>query len=96
VHTHSPYATAWGCLPPAPLVELEELVYLHIGQVSTVTHHHGGSPELAAAAGDCLGSSAAVLLERHGVVTVGETPSAALQVAEAVEHVARVSWLARD
>jgi ribulose-5-phosphate 4-epimerase/fuculose-1-phosphate aldolase len=95
VHTHSPYATAWSCThqPLTPLTD--EMEYLEIGEVRTARYQPRGTAELGRSAARALGTSRAVLLERHGVVAVGATPRRALDAAVAVEHQACVSWLLR-
>lgn len=94
VHAHAAWSTAWSCFGE-PLRDLEEASYYGIGVVRTAPYAPGGSPELAAAASGALGSSGAVLLARHGLVAVGDTPMHALEIARAVEHQAHVSWLVR-
>lgn len=49
--------------------------------------------EIAAAA--ALGDRRAVLLARHGMVAVGETPAAALATCAVLERQAQVAWLVR-
>ena len=44
---------------------------------------------------EALGDRRAVLLARHGVVAVGETPAAALDTCVAVERQAQIAWLLR-
>jgi L-ribulose-5-phosphate 4-epimerase len=41
-----------------------------------------------------IGSSKAVLLEQHGVFTIGKTATAAVKAAVMVEDVAKAVWLA--
>lgn len=95
VHTHSPHATAWSFLgePLAPATE--EISYYGIGSVPTVPPLPAGSAELAEAVAAALAGARATLLAGHGVVAVGPTPRAALEVAQAVEHQAQVCWLLR-
>jgi L-fuculose-phosphate aldolase len=95
VHTHSPYAAAWSCLDEPLAPQLEETEYYGIGPVGTAAHAAAGSAGLAAAAAEALGASKAALLRRHGVVAIGDSPQAALDVALAVEHIARVALLVR-
>jgi len=79
VHTHSEHATAWshGGEP--------------LGEVLTAGHAPSGSDEIAAAAVEALGNREAVLLGRHGVLALGASPAAALEVAAAVEERARAA-----
>jgi ribulose-5-phosphate 4-epimerase/fuculose-1-phosphate aldolase len=95
VHTHSPCATAWSCLGEPLHPELEELEYYGIGPVATAAPAAAGSPALGEAAAAALAGSRAALLPRHGVVALGGSPSEALDVALAVEHMARVALLVR-
>jgi L-fuculose-phosphate aldolase len=94
VHTHSPYATAWSCLGRSLQLTLEEAGYYAMGaEVPIAAHAPGGSAELAEGAAAALGCARAVLLERHGALTVGADLAAALDVAESLEHQAQVAWL---
>ena len=77
VHTHSEHATAWseGGEPLGPWL--------------TAPYFPSGSDEIATATVAALGDRDAVLLGRHGVLAVGETPASALEVCVAVEQAAR-------
>ncbi len=77
VHTHSEHATAWS--------EAGE----PLGPWLTAPYFPSGSDEIATATVAALGDRDAVLLGRHGVLAVGETPASALEVCVAVEEVAR-------
>jgi L-fuculose-phosphate aldolase len=97
VHTHSPYATAWSTLGRPLELTLEEAGYYRMGDVVPVAAHApGGSAELASSAAQALGGAAAVLLERHGALTVGPDLETALDIAESLEHQAQVAWLLRQ
>jgi L-fuculose-phosphate aldolase len=77
VHTHSEHATVWseGAEP--------------LGRWLTAPYFPSGSDEIATAAVAALGDRDAVLLGRHGVLAVGASPAAALDVCVAVEEAAR-------
>ena len=79
VHTHSEHATAWSHRDEP------------LGQVLTARPAPSGSDEIAVAAVEALGDREAVLLGRHGVLALGATPAAALEVAVAVEERARAA-----
>lgn len=96
VHTHSPYATAWAAnareIPcvltamadefggPIPCGGFALIGGEEIGrEVVRVLHDH---------------RSPAVILQNHGVFTVGPTPRAALKAAVMCEDVARTAFLA--
>ena len=84
VHTHSDHATAWSHLGEP------------LGEVLTAPHAPSGSYEIAAAAVEALGDRDAVLMGRHGVLALGESPAAALELAVAVEQRAREARRLRD
>jgi L-fuculose-phosphate aldolase len=79
VHTHSEQATAWS-EHGDPL-----------GEWLTASFAPSGSDEIAVAAVEALGDRSAVLLERHGVLALGETAAAALAVCVEVERAARAA-----
>ena len=95
VHTHSVAATAWSFLDEPLGPELEDLAYHGIAPVRTASPAAPGSAELAAGAVLALGEGSAVLLGRHGLLTVGDTPERALLVARVLERQAQIGWLLR-
>jgi L-fuculose-phosphate aldolase len=95
VHTHSPQATAWSFLGEPLLPVTEENRYYGIGPVRTSPPARSGSAELAAAAAETQGDSAAVLLGEHGVLATGPSVEAALDVARVVERQAEIAWILR-
>ncbi len=77
VHTHSEHATAWsGRGEP-------------LGVTLATPYAESGSDEIAVLAVEALGDRDAVLLGNHGVLALGPTPAAALEVCVAVEEAAR-------
>ena len=95
VHTHSVHATAWSFLGEPLHTGTEELEAAVGGEVLTARFAPTGTDEIAAAAVEALGERRALLLARHGVVAVGETPAAALATCEALERQAQIAWLLR-
>ena len=91
VHTHSVHATAWSFRGEELALATEDLP----DPVATAAFAPAGSQELAAAAVERLGRRPAVLLARHGVVAVGPSPDAALDVCALVERAAHMGWLLR-
>jgi L-fuculose-phosphate aldolase len=77
VHTHSQHATAWSARGEP------------LGATVTTRYAASGSDEIAALAVEALGDREAVLLGSHGVLALGATPAAALEVCVAVEEAAR-------
>jgi len=95
VHTHSVHATAWSFLGEPLDTGTEELEAAARGEVLTAPFAPTGTDEIAAAAVEALGDRHAVLLARHGVVAVGDTPAAALTTCVALERQAQIAWLLR-
>jgi L-fuculose-phosphate aldolase len=95
VHTHSVHATAWSFLDEPLDTGTEELEAAAGGAVLTARYSPTGSDEIAVAAVEALGDRRAVLLGRHGVVAVGETPAAALATCVVLERQAEIAWLLR-
>ena len=73
----------------------EELEAAAGGGVLTAAFAPTGTDEIAGSVVEALGDRRAVLLARHGVVAVGETPAAALDTCVAVERQAQIAWLLR-
>lgn len=94
VHTHSPYATAWGITGRTLDPGLEDQEYYGLGAIGCVPAAPAGSAQLACAAASALASENAALLARHGVLAVGPDPAAALLNARVIEHLAHVAHLA--
>jgi L-fuculose-phosphate aldolase len=95
VHSHSVHATAWSFLGEPLDTGTEELELAAGGAVLTAPFAPTGSDEIAAAAVEALGDRRAVLLERHGVLALGESPARALDVCAAVERQAHIALLLR-
>ena len=95
VHTHSVHATAWSFTGEPLDTGTEELEAAAGGEVLTAAFAPTGTDEIAASVVEALGDRRAVLLARHGVVAVGETPAAALDTCVAVERQAQIAWLLR-
>lgn len=94
VHTHSPYATAFAAVGrPIPLV-LTAMADEFGGPVPLGGLAMIGGEEIGREVVAKIGGSTAVLLQNHGVFTVGPTPEAALKAAVMVEDVARTAYLA--
>ena len=94
VHTHSPYATAFAAVgQPIPLyltaMADEFGAPIPLGGLVMI-----GGEEIGREVVEKIGDSSAILLQNHGVFTVGPTPEAALKAAVMVEDVARTTYLA--
>ena len=90
VHTHSTAATAAAAIgEPLPAFLIEAAVSFR-GAIPVAPFRMTGTPELGVQAARSLGAGRAVLLESHGAVTVGDDLAQALELAIALEEVAKV------
>ncbi len=92
VHTHSPFATALACMR-RDIPALHYMVALAGGDAIRCSRYAPfGSEELAGAALDALGYGRACLLANHGVIALGASADAALELAGEVETLAELYW----
>lgn len=96
VHTHSLYAIAFSLARNELPMLTEELTHV-VGSVPVSGYAKAGTEELAKAAASSLGQEAkAVILGRHGVVGVGNTPEEALLRCKIVERGAKIYLASRS
>ncbi len=94
VHTHSNYATSFAALgQPIPAV-LTAIADEFGGPVPCGPYCQIGEEQIGEAIVDHIGASPAILLQNHGVFTVGPTPQSALKAAVMVEDIAKTVHLA--
>jgi L-fuculose-phosphate aldolase len=90
VHTHAPTATAFGIAGKEILPLQIEMFMLLPKAVPIVPFKQPGSTALAEAVRKKIADYDAVILENHGVVTVGSTIEAACSLNEMVEEAAKI------
>jgi len=98
IHAHPPHATAFACTREglAPLLQPELLLLLG-GPVPLAPYAPPGGPDLFESVRPLLATSPVILLANHGVLSVSRhSPEEAFHFLEQVEHVARITWLARQ
>jgi L-ribulose-5-phosphate 4-epimerase len=94
VHTHSPYATAFAAVGrPIPAC-LTAIADEFGGPIPCAGFALIGGEDIGEQVVNHIGTSPAVLLQQHGVFTVGSSVEAAVKTAVMVEDVARTVWLA--
>lgn len=94
VHTHSAYATAFAALGrPIPCF-LTGMSDEFGGEIPCAGFALIGSEAIGKLVVEHIGSSPAILLQNHGVFTIGKTAKAAVKTAVMTEDVARTSYLA--
>ncbi len=94
VHTHPPTATAFGIAKTEILPLQIEMFMLLPNGVPVVPFKAPGSKALAEAIQKKIEDYNAVILENHGIVTVGSTIEAACYLNEMVEEAAKIQLLA--
>jgi len=93
VHTHSPIATAAAiALSTLPILH-DEGRLLFGADIPVSVHHPPGTWGLANAVVEALGNGRAILIAKHGAVSVGATLAAALEMAVKIEEAARLFLL---
>jgi len=94
VHTHSNFATAFAAVGrPIPAV-LTAICDEFGGPIPCGGYARVGNDEIGREIVRSIGSSPAILLQNHGVFTIGRTPEEAVKAAITVEDVARTIFYA--
>ena len=93
VHTHAPTATAFGIAGREILPLQIELFMLLPKGVPVVSFKQPSSKALAEAVKSVMKGYNAVILENHGIVTVGVTLEAACSLNEVVEEEAKIQLM---
>ena len=96
MHTHSPYATAFGVVyQPIPVVLAESALCLG-GEVPIVPYRTSGTPEFAELVAETLGAGSAVIWGNHGAMVVGVNLALTYSTAHALEDSAKIYAIARQ
>ena len=96
MHTHSPYATAFGVVYQSfPMVLAESALCLG-GEVPIAPYHMSGTPEFAELIADTLGNRSAVIWGNHGAMVVGVNLALTYSTAHALEDSAKVYTIAKQ
>jgi L-fuculose-phosphate aldolase len=95
VHTHSRFATTFAVLN-RPVVAVHYMLAFAGSRVEVAPYRTYGTRELGEGCVETLASCNAVLLQNHGVIAVGASAQAALNVARVVEYTAELQWRAES
>jgi ribulose-5-phosphate 4-epimerase/fuculose-1-phosphate aldolase len=96
MHTHSPYATAFGVVyQPLPVVLAESALCLG-SEVPITPYQMSGTAEFAKLVADTLGEGSAILWGNHGAMVVGVNLALTFSTAHALEDTAKVYAIARQ
>ncbi|GAB3661392.1 L-ribulose-5-phosphate 4-epimerase [Glycomyces tarimensis] len=98
VHTHSPYATAWAARAEAIPCVLTAMADEFGGEIPLGPFALIGSDDIGKGIVETLEGhrSPAVIMQNHGVFTIGKGPRAAVKAAVMAEDVARTVHIARQ
>lgn len=92
-HTHSPYATSFAVLGqpiPACLTTCAMLG----GEIPLGGYAPIGGAEIGQEIIDNIGRALAIVMQNHGVFTIGSSPQQAMKMAVEVEEIAKITHLA--
>ena len=100
IHTHSPYATLWSCLPGhAPddvIPAYTPYLRMKLGRVALVPYAKPGSEELFSLfRGNLSGDVDGYLLKSHGPIVGAKSMMDAYYALEELEESARLAWMLR-
>lgn len=97
VHAHPPTATAFAVAGQGLDQPMIAEAVVSLGpRVPLAPYALPGTPETTRGVAELLSTYDAVLLENHGVLTVGSSLEQAYLRMELVEHLARIEWRARQ
>lgn len=95
VHAHPPCAVAHTIAGVSMAEPLVPEVYCQLGEIVTVPYTTPTTSEVSEAVASKLGAHNALILARHGTVTLGATLDQAYDRLEVLEHAAKMSLFAR-
>ena len=94
VHTHSTFATAFAAVgKPIPCF-LTGVADEFGGEIPVGRFNLIGGMDIGKTIVDCIGQSKAILMQNHGVFTIGKTAKDAVKAAVMAEDAARTSYYA--
>lgn len=98
VHAHPPTASAFAVSKAGLSLDttLTSEAQFILGQVLFARYAPMGTPELAANVESAVGGSNVILMENHGVLTVGKTLLEAFDRMEVLENTAKMNWIIRS
>jgi L-ribulose-5-phosphate 4-epimerase len=93
VHTHSPYATSFAVLGQ-PIPACLTACAMVGGEVPLGGYAPIGGDEIGREIVEKIGRSYAIIMQNHGVFTIGTSPQHATKLAVEVEEIAKITHLA--
>ncbi|WP_457741904.1 aldolase [Thermococcus sp.] len=95
-HLHPPYSIVASTLLEEKLPIITPEAELYLGRILIAPFRPAGTEELAKVTAEALRETDAVLMARHGIVTVGKSLREAFYKAELVEESAKLWYLSRN
>lgn len=95
IHTHAPYATALGVAGVEPATDALSEGRMFLGTVPLLPFEVPGTAALARQISSACRTAQVIMMKNHGVLTWSDSLEGAWILMEALEAVARVTWLAR-
>jgi L-fuculose-phosphate aldolase len=92
-HLHPPYSIVASTLLTGELPILTPEAEIYLGRILVAPFKPAGTEELAETVAEKIREADAVLMERHGIVTVGKSLREAFYKAELVEESAKLWYL---
>jgi L-fuculose-phosphate aldolase len=94
VHAHPPAAIAHTVAGVSLAEPLMPEVFCELGEIATIPYTTPTTGEVPEALREPMRTRVAVIMERHGSITVGSTLAQAYDRLEVLEHTARISMMA--
>ncbi|WP_456367345.1 aldolase [Thermococcus sp.] len=95
-HLHPPYSIAVSLFLKKELPIITPEAALYLGKIPIVPFKPAGTEELAEVTSRGLKNADAVIMEKHGIVTVGKSLREAFYKAELVEESARLWYMTKS
>ncbi len=96
LHAHPPFTVAFSIAGESLADCVIPEVVVGLGTIPTLKYTTPTTPETAEAVRRMIRRRDALILERHGTVTVGESPISAFRKLEKVEHTAKITFIAKQ
>jgi L-fuculose-phosphate aldolase len=95
IHAHPPITTAITVAGLSLSLPILPEIIATIGIIPTAPYATPSTPRCAEAIRELIREHDALVLDRHGTLTVGETPFDAYIKLEKIEHLAKITFVAR-
>ena len=94
-HAHPPYATAFSLTDQELRCDIHPEAILTLGDIAQVEYASPGTEAVPRAMENCIKRFDAFILKNHGVLTLGRDMKEAYYRMETVEHLAKITYIAK-